>query len=202
MGDTGTPAGMIGQMGGALADDLKKGRFELPTSLPGKAAVEEFSASEGGGLGAAGSGTGAPLPTFSDVEKLIRADLKDLTINPDGLIIRLSNEVLFDFDSDQLRSNALPLLQKVAAIMSRYPGANVSIEGHTDTFGTDDYNMKLSERRAETVGSWVQKNLKAEMGSFAMKGFGKMRPIVNPRGSVSEQQANRRVEIHIKARKH
>jgi outer membrane protein OmpA-like peptidoglycan-associated protein len=173
---------------------------QLPLSQPGTYAVEDLSAIEGGGIGLGGAGTGA-LPEFSDVDKLINVDLREKITSSDGLIIRLANEVLFDFDKDTLRPEAGPLLAKIATVIRRYPGCAITISGHTDTFGADDYNQALAERRARSVGAWLKERESAAIGTLSMIGFGKSRPIVNPRGSVTEQRANRRVEILIKARK-
>ncbi|MEZ5405350.1 MAG: hypothetical protein R3F23_03995 [Verrucomicrobiia bacterium] len=81
--------------------------FNLPSTLPSHAAEEILPASAepvGNGIGAGlGNSSG-----FSDVGQLLNADLSDQLASPEGVVIRLSNEVLFDFDSYQLRDTAIP----------------------------------------------------------------------------------------------
>ena len=65
--------------------------------------------------------------------------------------IELSSDVLFDFDKADLLPKAFPELEKVATVLKAYPKASYTIEGHTDRKGSDEYNQKLSERRADSV---------------------------------------------------
>jgi len=175
--------------------------FAIPESRPGSLASENTVAVEGGGMGVGGEGAG-DLPAFHDLEKLISPDLRKIDFNPDGAIIRLSNEVLFDFDSDTLRSEAMPILKKIADIIAKkYPDSEVTIEGHTDTIGDADYNFKLSERRAHAVAYWLKDGSKLAASKVLTIGYGKTRPIANPYGSIQEQKPNRRVEIHIRAKR-
>jgi photosystem I P700 chlorophyll a apoprotein A2 len=117
--------------------------------------------------------------------------------------IALSGDVLFDFDKDTLRPDALPTLQKVAQALSQYPDAPVLIEGHTDNKGKDAYNQKLSERRAASVKKWLVETAGAKGGRITTKGWGEAKPAVpneKPDGSDDPdgRQKNRRVEITIK----
>jgi len=117
--------------------------------------------------------------------------------------IALSGDVLFDFDEDTLRDDAFPTLEKVAEVLSQYPGAPVSIEGHTDSAGADEYNQNLSERRAESVKSWLEKSAGSDGSRIETRGWGESRPAVpntKPDGSDNPdaRQRNRRVEITIR----
>jgi outer membrane protein OmpA-like peptidoglycan-associated protein len=71
-----------------------------------------------------------------------------------GLIVNLS-DVLFDTGSATLKPGAREKLARVAGILSSHPDLHIEIEGHTDSVGTDDYNQRLSERRAESVRSYL-----------------------------------------------
>ncbi len=184
---------------GAQASDAPPA-FDLPASLPGALAAEDLASIEGGGIGAGGPGGGGEIPQFSDIEKLINSELRELIMSPQGLIIRLSNEVLFDFDSDKLKADGLPTLQKLARLIQRYPGAEVSVDGHSDTIGEEAYNLSLSERRARAVGNWLNNNLATQLSALRIAGFGESRPIVKPNGTAEEQALNRRVDIHLKAK--
>ena len=116
--------------------------------------------------------------------------------------IELSGDILFDFDKATLRPAATPVLERVAEVIHKYGKPTVRIEGHTDSKGDHEYNVKLSERRAETVKNWLVKN-GAVGGSLVTKGFAETQPVApnqNPDGSDNPEgrQKNRRVEIIVK----
>lgn len=111
-----------------------------------------------------------------------------------GLIVNLS-DVLFDFDKATLRPGAREKLAKVAGIILAHPGLTADAEGHADAIGTDDYNQRLSERRAESVRSFlVQEGIAA--GAVSATGFGESRPVAT-NGTASGRQQNRRVELVV-----
>lgn len=111
-----------------------------------------------------------------------------------GLIINMS-DVLFDTGKFSLKPDARERLARVAGIVLAHPSLRLAIEGHTDSVGSDAYNQKLSENRAEAVLEFLLKQgLKAEQLSAA--GFGKMRPIA-PNENAAGRKQNRRVEIVV-----
>ena len=111
-----------------------------------------------------------------------------------GLIVNLS-DVLFDFDKATLRPGAREKLAKVAGIILAHPGLKADAEGHADAIGTDDYNQRLSERRAESVRSFlVQEGISA--GAVSATGFGESRPVAT-NGTETGRQQNRRVELVV-----
>ncbi|VVM07946.1 Photosystem I P700 chlorophyll a apoprotein A2 [Methylacidimicrobium cyclopophantes] len=142
---------------------------------------------------------GAGLPGADDVQSQFRAAANFDPRIPQPIMVRLPSDILFDFDSYELRPDAEPLLAQVAEILKRYGRAEVEIGGHTDTFGDDQYNLKLSQERAEAVRRWFEERLPGEQLSFHATGYGRLKPIVNPRGTIEEQAKNRRVEIVIRA---
>jgi outer membrane protein OmpA-like peptidoglycan-associated protein len=115
--------------------------------------------------------------------------------------ILMPTDLLFDYDSAFLRPGATASLQKLGRLIERNPQAVFRVEGHTDSFGGDQYNMDLSQRRAETVKDWVVGNMNVDPNRIQTQGFGKTRLIVPADKSVDEQQLNRRVEIVIRAKK-
>jgi outer membrane protein OmpA-like peptidoglycan-associated protein len=115
--------------------------------------------------------------------------------------ILMPTDLLFDYDSAVLRPGATASLQKLGRLIQRNPQAAFRVEGHTDSFGGDQYNMDLSQRRAETVKAWVVQNMSIDPDRIQTQGFGKTRLIVPADKSVDEQQLNRRVEIVIRAKK-
>lgn len=142
---------------------------------------------------------GEGLPGADDVQSQFRAAANFDPRIPQPIMVRLPSDILFDFDSYQLRPDAEPLLAQVAEILKRYGRADVEIGGHTDTFGDDQYNLRLSQLRAESVQRWFEQRLPGERLAFHATGYGRGKPIVNPRGTIDEQAKNRRVEIVIRA---
>ena len=111
-----------------------------------------------------------------------------------GLIVNLS-DVLFDFNSANLKPGAREKLAKVAGILLAYPGLEIALEGHTDSIGSDQYNQNLSERRAQSVRTYlVGSGIKQDM--VRAMGFGESQPVVSNDNSAGRQQ-NRRVELVV-----
>src|SRR6187200_2940869 len=69
----------------------------------------------------------------------------------EGIQVTFASGLLFDFDSDVIRADARTNLRNLAASLDKYPGSELLIAGHTDSVGTDTYNLALSERRAEAA---------------------------------------------------
>lgn len=113
-----------------------------------------------------------------------------------GLIVNLS-DVLFDFDKATLKPGAKEKLSKLTGVLMAYPGTyRMEIEGHTDAVGTDAYNQKLSEDRAQAVRDYLTQAGLPTDRIVATRGFGKTRPVTTnetPEG----RQMNRRVELII-----
>jgi outer membrane protein OmpA-like peptidoglycan-associated protein len=113
-----------------------------------------------------------------------------------GLIVSLS-DVLFDFNKATLKPGAREKLAKLAGILLAYPGNyRIEIEGHTDAVGTDEYNLKLSEDRAESVRYFIVQSGIAENRILGSRGFGEVRPVAT-NDTPEGRQMNRRVEIVI-----
>jgi outer membrane protein OmpA-like peptidoglycan-associated protein len=111
-----------------------------------------------------------------------------------GLIVNMS-DVLFDSGKATLRPGAREKLAKVAGIVLAYPGLSLEVEGHTDSVGAADYNLDLSERRANTVRAFLsQQGVSA--ASIVARGFGKEQPVAT-NGTAAGRQQNRRVELIV-----
>jgi len=111
------------------------------------------------------------------------------------ITIRLPGSVLFDFDSAEIRADAERTLSEVAEVLKAYAQRPMRIEGHTDSVASDDYNLKLSERRAQSVEAWLASRggVKA---AFAAKGWGESKPAAT-NDTAAGRQLNRRVEVII-----
>ncbi|MDP8988550.1 MAG: OmpA family protein [Acidobacteriota bacterium] len=105
------------------------------------------------------------------------------------------SDVLFDSGQFSLKPGAREKLAKISGIVLAHPGLRITVEGHTDSVGGDDYNMKLSENRANAVrGYLVSQGL--DSGSVTAQGFGKTRPVADNSNAAGRQQ-NRRVEMVV-----
>jgi len=133
------------------------------------------------------------------------AALKDLGAKSTDTEIRieLSSDVLFDFDKANLLPQALPSLEKVVTVLKSYPESTAVIEGHTDGKGSDSYNQKLSQRRANSVKDWLA--VHGASNPLTTRGWGAAKPVApnsKPDGSDNPEgrQKNRRVEIVVRKR--
>jgi outer membrane protein OmpA-like peptidoglycan-associated protein len=109
----------------------------------------------------------------------------------DGKIV--SNGIRFDVGKATLRPESMGVLNEIYKMLSEHPEVNVSIEGHTDSDGDNDFNQKLSEDRAETVmKQLVSMGIPSER--LTSKGFGESEPI-NTNATPEGKAENRRVEF-------
>jgi outer membrane protein OmpA-like peptidoglycan-associated protein len=111
-----------------------------------------------------------------------------------GLIVNLS-DVLFDTGSATLKPGAREKLARVAGILASHPDLHIEIEGHTDSVGTDNYNQGLSERRAESVRTYLMQQ-RISPTAVEAEGFGESRPVATNDTAAGRQQ-NRRVELVV-----
>jgi outer membrane protein OmpA-like peptidoglycan-associated protein len=113
-----------------------------------------------------------------------------------GLIVNLS-DVLFDTGQTTLKPGAREKLSKLAGILLAYPGAyRVEIEGHTDSIGSDDSNLMLSQGRADSVHDYLLQSGVKPDHMMAGRGFGESTPVAS-NDTAAGRQINRRVEIII-----
>jgi len=145
-------------------------------------------------LGMQGASTGI-VATVQQLEQAKR----DLGAQETALEVRveLPADVLFDFDKADIRSDAADALAKLATIIAAYPSGSVELGGHTDSKGADDYNQRLSERRAESVKAWLVSKHGLDAGRIATHGYGETKPIAD-NGTDAGRQRNRRVEAVIR----
>ncbi len=135
------------------------------------------------------------------IEELKRKDL-DVRETNRGVVVNLP-DVLFEFNKYSLTPGARNKVRDIGEILDgpKVRGRRVSIEGHTDSIGSDEYNLRLSQRRAESVASDLGAN-GVESRRLATKGFGKKYPIApnqteDGRDNPSGRAKNRRVEVII-----
>ena len=159
----------------------------LPTS------TLQASAGAGSSLGTGGQAA-SELRTVDALKSELGAQQTER-----GTVVSLASDVTFDFDKASVRDNARPTLDRLAELIKASPAGAISIEGHTDAKGDDDYNKRLSEQRAAAVKAYlVGKGIDA--AKLTTIGLGELRPVApnaTSDGGDDEagRQRNRRVEV-------
>lgn len=138
------------------------------------------------------------VPTSSSFAK-INKEIKLAPIQPNESIVL--NNVFFEFDSDKIIAESLPDLEKLAKQLNKHQKIIIEISGHTDSKGNNEYNQKLSEKRAKSVRRYLIKNSVAADRMTAV-GKGELEPIAknnNADGSDNPEgrQLNRRIELKV-----
>lgn len=111
-----------------------------------------------------------------------------------GIVLTIG-DVLFATGKSDLSPNALRSVDKLADFLRKYPNRNVLIEGHTDSVGSDEFNLTLSQKRADSVKETLTSKA-IDDGRITTKGYGKKYPVASNDTAAGKQQ-NRRVEVII-----
>lgn len=151
----------------------------------------------GAGIGAAIGGiAGNQIGKYMDMQEqelqnaLAASEAASIRREQDILRATFKGEAYFDYDSAQLKPGAQAELQRVAGVLNKYPQTTIEVGGHTDTRGSEEYNQKLSERRAQAVANALMQYGVASQ-RIQVIGYGESRPI------SSDHATNRRVEVLI-----
>lgn len=132
------------------------------------------------------------------LEDELRAEYVTLTrIDEDTVKLTVSSEASFDVDSSNIKPAFQPALDRVSAVMAKYDRTIVHIIGHTDSTGSDDYNQRLSERRAGSVAGYLSAR-GVNSGRLYASGRGEMEPRAS-NDTVEGRRLNRRVDLYINA---
>ncbi|ETF02141.1 membrane protein [Advenella kashmirensis W13003] len=157
------------------------------------------------------------VPTILDLQAgsdQLNAQIKDLSANASaiikkngnisvrdseqGKVLYIASDVLFNFDSAQLSTKAEANLKDIATIINEIPEGVVKVIGHTDAKGTDQYNLKLSKSRAQSVAEFLVKQ-GVDRSRLSPEGRGEKDPIakneMNGKDNPGGRQKNRRVEF-------
>ena len=102
----------------------------------------------------------------------------------------------FDFDKAIVRPGHYDDAKRIADALNKYSGANAQLEGHTDSMGTDAYNMNLSKRRAESVKRFVVEKYNIKPSRISTVGYGESKPVAS-NDTDAGRQRNRRVVVNI-----
>ncbi len=184
--------GLVGATGGAVAGAVLGqviGRDTKGTLI---------GAAIGAAIGGAGGyGVGKMMDNQERDMRDALATSEAAAVSREGnlLSITFKGDVTFDTNSAEVRPGLYSEINRVAGILNQYPQTLIQVEGHTDSVGSDDFNMKLSQRRANTV-----KTLLVQRGVAASRietiGYGETMPVATNNTEVGRQM-NRRVEIKI-----
>ena len=115
----------------------------------------------------------------------------------EGITVTFASGLLYDYDSDRVRSDAAANLRTLAQSLDKYPDTDLLIAGHTDADGSDAYNQELSERRAAAAASYLASQ-GVSRTRIRTSGLGESEPVV-VNDTEANKQKNRRVEIAIYA---
>jgi len=158
----------------------------------------------GAAIGAVAGGlTGTAVGSYMDKQEqamrdaLAQSEAASVKREMDVLSVTFKGDVSFDVNSATLKPGALDEIGRVAGVLNQYPQTTLVVAGHTDSTGAEDYNQKLSERRAEAVKTALVGQGVAP-GRVTPVGYGESRPIAT-NDTAEGRQMNRRVEIRIQA---
>ena len=132
-----------------------------------------------------------PEPEFNQGPPPAPEPVQDTTISAESITI---SPVYFDFDSSTIKSEFASVLEGAADAL-RESGASVTIEGHCDERGSDEYNLALGDRRANAVRSYLY-NLGVPNGQMSTVSYGEERPL-DPRQTEEAWAKNRRCHFVI-----
>ena len=141
-------------------------------------------------------------PGFSDLDSLL-AQKGPLG---SGTAIRMPDDQIFQYNSAELQESSMVQLQKLGTLIKRNPKATFSIEGYTDAFGSYEYNLDLSQRRADSVKDYLVNMMGINPAQIQARGFGATKFLVAPRpvfdpsqeeAEIQRQQPNRRVVVVV-----
>ena len=159
------------------------------------------STARGAIIGAAvGGATGAIIGAQMDKQaKELAQNIPGATVERvgEGIAVTFASGLLYDFDSDVVRTEARKNLRTLAESLDKYPGSDILIIGHTDQVGTATYNQGLSERRAAAAANYLVSQ-GVSRTRVATRGMGETDPVASNDTEAGRQQ-NRRVEVAIYA---
>ena len=133
----------------------------------------------------------------NQVRERLRAQLNNVLATSEtarGLIVNMS-DVLFDTGKYTLKPETKISLAKVSGILQAYPGLKLQVEGYTDSVGSDEYNQKLSENRADAVRDFLMTQ-GVQTENITATGYGKAKPVAD-NGTAQGRAQNRRVQLVV-----
>ncbi len=149
--------------------------------------------------GATGALVGGAIGNYLDRQAAeMKRRLPEAAVERQGdkLYVALPSGILFDVDKDQVRPEAYSSLRTAADVLVKYTDTYVTVEGHTDSTGSHEYNQSLSERRAMRVRDVLEQS-GVQMVRLSVRGYGETDPIAD-NATPEGRQLNRRVQLEIR----
>ena len=150
----------------------------------------------GGVVGAAGGGA---IGNYMDRQAAeMKRKLPEAAIAREGdkLYVALPSGILFDVDKKEIKPTARDSIAQAAEVLVKYPDTYITVEGHTDSTGTSEYNQKLSESRADAVRDMLMRD-GVPASRLSIKGYGESDPVAD-NSTLEGRQLNRRVQLEIR----
>jgi outer membrane protein OmpA-like peptidoglycan-associated protein len=153
-----------------------------------------------GGLGGAGVGKMMDNQERDMREALAASNAAAIQREGNLLAVTFKGDVTFDTNSTAVKPGLYREIDRVADVLRQYPDTLIRVEGHTDSIGTEQYNMDLSQRRAGSVRDLlIQRGVSGSR--IETVGFGKTMPVAS-NDTEAGRQRNRRVEIKVAPNAH
>ncbi len=151
----------------------------------------------GAGIGAlAGGAVGAYMDRQeAKLRERLQGTGVSVTRVGDNIILNMPGNITFDTNQSAIKSNFYDVLNSVALVLNEFNKSYVDVQGHTDSTGSDEYNLALSERRANSVAQYLGSQ-QVMSQRLIVQGFGETRPVAD-NNTMAGREANRRVEIQI-----
>ncbi len=184
--------GLLGAGGGAILGGAAGALIGATTSVKTRKA-----ALIGAGIGAlAGGGVGIYM---DNQEAKLRQRLQNTGVSVtrvgDSIVLNMPSNITFDSDQSDVKPQFYETLNSVALVFQEFDQSLIDVAGHTDSDGSDDYNIDLSRRRAGSVARYLTSQ-QLDPQRFSVEGRGEREPIASNASSRGKQE-NRRVEITI-----
>ena len=145
-----------------------------------------------------GGATGAIIGNYMDKQAAeIERDIEGAKVERigEGIKITFSSGILFDVDQSNLKDQYRAELTKLSTILNKYDDTNIMLIGYTDSTGSEEHNLQLSQKRADSVANYLTtQSVKSER--FATEGHGETKPVATNDTAPGRAQ-NRRVEVAI-----
>ena len=184
--------GLIGAGGGAVVGGV------LGQAIGHSTKGTLIGAAIGAAVGGAGGyGIGKMMDNQEKAMRDTLATSEAAAVSREGnlLAVTFKGDVTFDTNSTEVRPGLYSEINRVAGVLNQYPDTFIRVEGHTDSKGTNEYNMNLSKRRSDAVKTLLILRGVAD-SRIEVVGFGETMPVATNETEAGRQK-NRRVEIKI-----
>jgi outer membrane protein OmpA-like peptidoglycan-associated protein len=180
-----TQGALIGAAAGAIIGNVTASRDRTKRAMIGA------------GIGAlAGAAVGGYMDQQeAELRQQLEGSGVSVTRDGDNLILNMPGNITFDVNRDEVKSEFYDVLNSVAIVLKKYDKTAIEVAGHTDSTGTVDYNMALSQRRADSVGRYLM-GQGIQPVRIATIGFGPHRPVAD-NNTAQGRTLNRRVELTL-----